>query len=100
MEGETNQISNEKLEEGIIVNTLPDYKNTNTTDGVKENPIKDTIGYWTDKQITENPTSYLEYLQSKLEKEIDVEKVKEIILEMESIKNMYLPDDYSKGRTR
>lgn len=100
MEEKLNTISNKDLEEGRKINTLPDYKNGDPTGGGKPGAVKDATGHWTDQQIAENPIAYLKYLASRLENEHHADKIREIISEMEKVRERYLPDEYSKGRNR
>ena len=100
MKENLNTISEEKLEEGRKINTLPDYKNGNPTGGGKPGAVKDATGHWTDRQIAENPIAYLKYLESHLKKEHHNDKIRDIISEMKKVKEKYLPDEYSKGRNR
>lgn len=100
MKENLNTISREELEEGRIINTLPDYKSGNPTGGGKPGAVKDATGHWTDRQIAENPIAYLKYLESHLKNEHHADKIRDIISEMEKVKEKYLPDEYSKGRNR
>lgn len=100
MKENLNTISQEKLEDGRKINTLPDYKNGDPTGEGKPGAIKDATGHWTDRQIAENPIAYIKYLESNLENEHHSDKIKEIISEMEKVRDKYLPNEYSKGRNR
>ena len=62
--------------------------------------VKDLRGFWTDAQIDENPIAYLKHLENHLKNEHHADKIRDIISEMEKVKEKYLPDEYSKGRNR
>ena len=100
MKENLNTMSKEQLEEGRKINTIPDYKNGNPTGGGKLGAIKDATGHWTDRQIAENPIAYLKYLESHLENEHHADKIRDIISEIEKVRQKYLPDEYTKGRNR
>ena len=101
MEQELNEVSKEKLEEGTKINTLPDDKEFSGPKGSgMPGVVKDLRGFWTDAQIAENPIAYLKYLASRLENEHHADKIRDIISEMEKVREKYLPDEYSKGRNR
>lgn len=100
MKENLNTMSKEQLEEGRKINTIPDYKNGNPTGGGKPGAIKDATWHWTDRQIAENPIAYLKYLESHLENEHHADKIRDIISEIEKVRQKYLPDEDTKGRNR
>ena len=101
MKENLNTISEEQLELGKKINTLPDDKEFGgPKGGGMPGAMKDLRGFWTDAQIAENPIAYLKYLESHLKNEHHADKIRDIISEMEKVKEKYLPDEYSKGRNR
>lgn len=43
-------------------------------------------GFWTDAQIAANPLAYIEYLRKQLDGEYHNDRIKEIISEIEDVK--------------
>ncbi len=101
MKEELNTISEEELNEAGRINTKPDDKNYGgEAGGGKPGPIKDTVGFWTDRQIAENPEAYIKYLEELLNNKFRADEIKDIISEMSRIKKEYLSNEYSEGRIR
>lgn len=104
MNEKTNTISEEKLELGRKINTLPDDKNFGggPNGGGKPGAVKDLRGFWTDAQITANPLAYIAYLRKQLEGEYHSDKIRDIISEIEYIEEKYLKTEEEKtsGRNR
>ena len=102
-----NRLDEQKLEKAIELNIEEDFKDfddPNGDDG-KQNPIKDAIGHWTDKQIAENPTANLRYLKQKLKSATarqDLEEIKELISKISEIEKKHFNNqpDLEKGRAR
>ena len=99
MEKELNTISDEKLEEGIRMNTISDEKGA-PVGGGKPGEVKDMYGYWTNKQIAENPVAYIKYLKKQLEGKYHSDEIKKIISEIKKVKKEYLTEELSNGRSR
>ena len=99
MEKELNTISDERLEKGIKINTISDEKGAPTSEG-KLGKVKDMYGYWTNKQIAENPVAYIKYLEKQLGGKYHPDEIKEIISEIEKVKKEYLAEEFSNGRSR
>lgn len=99
MEKELNTISEVKLEEGIRINTISDEKGI-PTGGGKPGSVKDMRGYWTDKQIAENPIAYIKYLEKQLEGKHHSDEIKKIISEIEKVKKDYLTEEFHNRRSR
>ena len=99
MEKELKTISEEKLEEGTRINTIPDEKGA-PNGGGKPGAVKDMRGYWTDKQIRENPIAYIKYLEKQLEGKHHADEIKKIISEIEKVKKEYLPEEFHNVRSR
>ncbi len=99
MEKELNTVSEEKLKEGIRINTIPDEKGV-PTGGGKPGAVKDMRGYWTDKQIAENPIAYIKYLEKQLDGKYHSDEIKKIISEIERVKKEYLPEELYNGKSR
>ena len=98
MEKELNIISKEEQEKNKGVNILSDYNNTD--DGSKGYE-KNRVGVWTEKQIAENPTVYLEYLRKLLKKnEYRPNVCEKITLEIDRVASMYLSNYHKAGRNR
>ena len=104
MNEKTNTISEEKLELGRKINTLPDDKNFGggPNGGGKPGTVKDLRGFWSDAQIAANPLAYIAYLRKQLESEYHSDKIRDIISEIEDIKEKYLKTEEEKtsGRNR
>ena len=99
MNEKTNTISEEKLELGRKINTLPEDKNFS---GGKPGAVKDLSGFWTDAQIAANPLAYIAYLRKQLEGEYHNDKIRDIISEIEDIEDKYVKTEEEKalGRNR
>ena len=99
MEKELNTISDEKLEKGIKINIISDENGTLASEG-KPGEVKDMYGYWTNKQIAENPIAYIKYLEKQLEGKYHPDEIKKIILEIEKVKKDYLTEEIHNSRSR
>lgn len=99
MENNLNTISEQELEEAERINTIPDEKNA-PTGGGKPGEVKDMRGYWTDKQIRENPIAYIKYLEKQLEGKYHPDEIKKIISEIEKVKKDYLTEEIHNNRSR
>lgn len=104
MNEKTNTISEEKLELGRKINTLPDEKafDGGPNGSGKPGAVKDLREFWTDAQIAENPLAYIAYLRKQLEGENHNDKIRDIISEIEDIKEKYGKTEEGKtsGRSR
>ena len=94
VEKELNTISEEKLEEGTRINTIPDEKGA-PNGGGKPGAVKDMRGYWTDKQIRENPIAYIKYLEKQLEGKHHADEIKKI-MKIKSAKKLYLERKFTR----
>ena len=99
MENDLNTISEQELEKVKRINTIPDEKSTSTS-GRKLGEVKDMYGYWTNKQIAENPVAYIKYLKKQLEGKYHSDEIKKIISEIKKVKKEYLTEELSNGRSR
>lgn len=104
---EDNKLDEQKLEMGRKFNTIDQFKELEEQNGDegKQNPIKDAVGHWTDKQIAENPEDYIRYLEGKLDSATarqDLQEIKELISEISEIEKKYFAnqDLLQHGRVR
>ena len=99
MKEELNTISEEKLEEGIRINTISNEKGA-PAGGEKSVAVHDMRGYWTDKQIAGNPIAYIKYLEKQLEGKHHSDEIRKIISEIEKVKKDYLTEEFNNSRIR
>lgn len=93
-----NTVDNQSLEKARELNKVEDFKEIDDQNGAdgKQNPVKDAVGNWTDKQIQENPIAYFKYLKSKLKSATarqDLEEIKDLIVEISEINKKYFDNN-------
>ena len=59
---------------------------------------KNVVNSWTDKQIADNPLSYMASLASNLNKDQSREEIEKTIAEIERVKSQYFPHENERTR--